>query len=101
MSKHQIPPTQVVSPQRHWTLVAVIHDEGEGGAAAAIGRWDGDHVLVMRWNGTKSNPLGNPQSRGLPTWFVIPERFRQPILDAILKVSPSKSALVEDFFAKR
>ena len=29
-------------------------------------------MLAMRWNGNKENPLGNPQSRGLSTWFIVP-----------------------------
>jgi hypothetical protein len=36
----------------------------------------------MRWNGGKDNPLGNPQSRGLPTWFIVPEQHWNQILKA-------------------
>lgn len=36
----------------------------------------------MRWNGTKENPLGNPQSRGLPTWFVVPDQYWKQILES-------------------
>jgi hypothetical protein len=54
----------------------------------------------MRWNGNKTNPLGNPNSRGLPTWFVVPVRFQKPILDVILSVAPEKKALVDDFFSE-
>jgi hypothetical protein len=35
----------------------------------------------MRWNGTDVNPLGNPQSRGLPTWFTVPEQHWRQILE--------------------
>jgi hypothetical protein len=94
-------PGQVMSPKRLWTLVAVIYDEGEGEAAAAIGRWAEEPVLVMRWNGTDDNPIGNPQSRGLPTWFVVPATFRESVLQTILKLSPEKKALVQDFFSKK
>jgi hypothetical protein len=96
-----VPPTQVMSPRRHWTLVAVLIDEEEGKEAAAIGRWDGKPVLVMRWNGNADNPIGNPQSRGLPTWFVVPERFREPILTKIREDKPDKKALVDGFFAEQ
>jgi len=36
----------------------------------------------MRWNGNKENPIGNPQSRGLPTWFIVPEQYWKQILQA-------------------
>jgi hypothetical protein len=101
MAEKFVPPGNVMSPKRFWTLVSVIYDEGEGEAAAAIGRWDGKPVLAMRWNGSEENPIGNPQSRGLPIWFVIPTEFREPILKSILKVSPEKQALVHDFFSAK
>jgi hypothetical protein len=99
MAKRFVQPDQVTSPRRHWTLVAVVHDEGEGKWAVAIGRWDGKHVLAMRWNGKEDNLIGNPQSRGLATWFVVPELFRRPILDRILSEWPEKKPLVDAFFA--
>ena len=63
-----IPPNGVLSPKRNWVLVTVLIDEGEGDVALALGRWDGGPVLAIRWNGTSDHPIGNPQSRGLPTW---------------------------------
>ena len=66
-------PTEVLSPKRHWVLVHVLFDGGEESSSLAIGRWDDKPALAMRWNGTKENPMGNPQSRGLPIWFIVPE----------------------------
>jgi hypothetical protein len=34
----------------------------------------------MRWNGNEESPLGNPQSRGLATWFIVPEQHWKQIL---------------------
>jgi len=99
MAKKFVPPAQVTSPRRHWTLVAVVLDGGEGNWAAAIGRWDGKPVLVIRWNGNDDNPIGNPQSRGLPTWFVVPDELRGSILETILRASPEKRPLVDHVFA--
>ncbi len=101
MDLKYVAPEQVHSPRRCWTLVAVVYDEEEGGAAAAIGRWDGEPVLVMRWNGSEGNPIGNPQSRGLPTWFVVPDVFHDALLNTILKSRPEKRAIVQDFFSKK
>lgn len=70
------------SPKRFWSLIHVLFDGGEGKSSLAIGRWDKEPVLAMRWNGDKESPLGNPQSRGLPTWFIVPEQYWNQILDS-------------------
>jgi hypothetical protein len=49
----------------------------------------------MRWNGNAENPIGNPQSRGLATWFIIPNEYMKPILATF---SPDKQALAKAFF---
>jgi hypothetical protein len=88
-----IKPTDVHSPKRYWSLIHVLFD---GGAdlplredrpetschSLAMGRWDGNPVLAIRWNGGPENPLGNPQSRGLPTWFILPEQHWKRIYEA-------------------
>jgi hypothetical protein len=82
-----IKPTDVHAPKRHWSLIHVLFDGGENEgtnltpSSLAIGRWDNDPVLAMRWNGNKGNPLGNPQSRGLPIWFIVPEQHWKQILE--------------------
>lgn len=74
-------PADVHAPKRYWSLVQVLFDGGEGDSSLAIGRWENNPVLAMRWNGTTESPLGNPQSRGLPTWFIVPEQHRKQILE--------------------
>jgi hypothetical protein len=71
--------------------------EADQGAAVAIGLWDGRKVLAMRWNGTDSHPKGYPLSSGHATWFIIPEKFRRPILD---NLPPESQARVQRFFAR-
>lgn len=93
-----IAPAEVVSPKRQWTLVSVLWDRGEGDAALALGRWEGEPVLAMRWNGGKGNPIGNPQSRGLPTWFVIPREFQESVLMGLNKIAPEKVVRAQEFF---
>ncbi len=83
-----IKPGDVHAPKRHWTLIHALFDGGEAtdsnpsSSSLAIGRWENRPALAMRWNGNKENPIGNPQSRGLPTWFIIPEQYWKPILEA-------------------
>ena len=93
MSTPIIPPTKVTSPRLHWSLITVLEDDKDG-VALAIGRWDDDPVLAIRWNGTDENPIGNPQSRGLPTWFILPKWSYDGFL-AILP--PDKRKLARTF----
>lgn len=90
-----ITPDKVTSPRRNWQLIRVLQTGEQPDAygcrvAVAIGTWrdddDGRVVLAMRWNGDDDWPIGNPQSRGLPTWFVIPERFNDAVIDTLSKV---------------
>jgi len=73
-------PEDVRSPRAHWTLIDVLYDGGDDEHALAIGEWDASRVLAARWNG-KAKEIGNPQSRGLPTWFVLPECYWAAVLD--------------------
>jgi hypothetical protein len=98
MSHNYIPPVDVVSPRRQWSLLSVLFDQGESGVAVALGRWEGQPVLAMRWNGSDDNPIGNPQSRGLPTWFIIPREFRDPILSKLRVLAPEQEALAQELF---
>jgi hypothetical protein len=97
MTKNYIPPEELVSPKLHWSLIAVLDAGKEGSSALAIGRWDGVLVLAMRWNGDRGNPIGNPQTRGLPTWFVIPKKYREDILRN-KALAPDKWALARNLF---
>lgn len=90
------PPNEVTSPKLFWSLIDVLDPGAAGEAALALGRWDGKAFLAMRWNGDNvGNPIGNPQSRGLPTWFILPEgRYSEAIIQTL---PPEKIALVRNF----
>jgi hypothetical protein len=77
-------PQDVHSPRSRWSLIHVLADEGEGEHSVAVGLWDHSPVLAMRWNGGgKDGPLGNPQSRGLPIWFIVPKKFNSAVLSEL------------------
>jgi hypothetical protein len=87
-----IKPDRVISPKSSWFIRKVLYDGGPPGAgtgwSAAIGQWKDDQhgwteVLGVRWNGTTENPLGSPQSRGLPTWFIRPPELNVAVREAI------------------
>ena len=40
-------------------------------------------MSVIRWNGSGNEPgMGNPQSHGYPTWFVLPDEIAEMVLRA-------------------
>lgn len=82
----------VKSPRKQWSLIEVLVDQGESGWSLAVGEWDGERCLTARWNGGDGRPAGNPQSRGNPTWFVLPSEFVEPLMSI---VPPNKLALAK------
>ena len=95
-----ITPDKVVSPRQHWRLIRVLQTGEQGDSngdrvAIAIGTWDDDMRLAMRWNGDDDSPIGNPQSRGLPTWFMMPGRLNEAVINTL---SPDDKILVRSLF---
>jgi hypothetical protein len=76
-------PKDVVSPKMHWSLIDVLLDRGEGDCAYALGVWDGERRIGFRWNGSDTNPIGNPQSRGLPTWTMLDQEIHKQIIEQL------------------
>lgn len=69
-------PSLVRSPRNRISDVRVLVDKGENNWSLAEIVWDGELCLGIRWNGGSGNNfpgIGNPQSRGVPTWFIVPE----------------------------
>jgi len=97
MANDYVTPSEVTSPKRQWSLRDVLYDRGARAAAVAMGAWEGKPVLAMRWNGDDENPIGNPQSRGLATWFVVPDEFRGAILARLQELEPQKSLLAKEY----
>jgi len=75
-----IKPEEVRSPRASWQLIDVLLDRGEGDCAYALGEWDGERRIGFRWNGTEANPIGNPQSRGLPTWTMLDPEMHEAVI---------------------
>jgi hypothetical protein len=94
-------PAKVKSPKGAVTHLHVLYDGGEQmldhspweGWSVAELEWYEKPSLAIRWNGSTTHEgisaVGNPQSRGNPTWFVLPE----PLYEAIkteLKNAPER-----------
>jgi len=95
-------PQTVKSPKAAIRHLNVLYDGGEqtedsgdwNGWSVAELEWYEYPTLALRWNGSDENPnvshTGNPQSRGVPTWFIVP----QPLQDCIraqLRNAPRQS----------
>lgn len=89
-----VAPGEVRSPKARWHLFKVLLDDGAEGCAYALGKWDEKPRIGFRWNGSNDNPIGNPQSRGLPTWTMLDERLHGPIID---RLPPDKQQLARGF----
>ncbi|WP_445501301.1 hypothetical protein [Microvirga sp. G4-2] len=76
-----INPKDVQSPKSHWHLFQVVLDKGPGQGAYALGTWDGERRIGFRWNGSDENPIGNPQSRGLPTWTMLDPELHSRVIE--------------------
>ena len=91
-----VDPKTVDSPRAHWKLIEVLRNgerdgQGEDDAALAIGEWDGVRRLAMRWNGSGKGPgVGNPQSRGVATWFVLPKWMDDVVLESDVIPEPKR-----------
>ncbi|SRR5579859_169680 len=81
--QHTVPET-VLSPKGAVANLHILQNTGEGGWALASMQWEGRDSLGIRWNGTPENPIGNPQSRGIPTWFILPDEVAAKLRDPAL-----------------
>jgi len=76
-------PNDVHSPKAQWHLFEVIIKGGPGKPAYALGTWAGERRVGFRWNGTDDKPIGNPQSRGLPTWTMLDPSLHEAVVALI------------------
>ena len=62
-------------PER-WMQTVERYERAKGGEA-------GERRIGFRWNGTKENKIGSPQSRGLPTWMILDEKLYEAVIDIL------------------
>ncbi len=86
-----IDPVNVISPRNFVRSVDVIYSSGPGGWAVALLEYDGRPSVAIRWNGSEQEPgIGNPQSRGRPTWFVVPDELATAVRDRAEQLADSQ-----------
>jgi hypothetical protein len=76
-----IDPEEVLSPKNKLRSLRLIYDTGrcEGSWSVALLNWDSEERVGLRWNGDSEDKIGNPQSHGNPTWFVLPDELTQVV----------------------
>jgi hypothetical protein len=76
-----VEPAAVLSPRASIRSVEVIYSTNGGGWSVARIGWENSQSVGIRWNGSDDAPgIGSPQSRGNPTWFILPEELHDVIL---------------------
>ena len=89
-----IKPESVLSPKAAVANLNVLHNDG--GWSVAELDWNGERALGLRWNGSdEESGCGTPQSRGIPTWFIVPNNLS----DAIKAALPEKTDLERAYSA--
>src|SRR5437879_13631376 len=85
-----IEPATVLAPKASVRFVEILYSTGDvGGSVARVG-WEGSERVGVRWNGAEKNPgIGNPQSRGNATWFILPEELERAVLARVDELSIS------------
>src|ERR1700692_4783651 len=79
-----VEPATVWAPKASIRSVEVLYNRGSGEWSAARVIWDGKERIGIRWNGGDDGPgIGNPQSRGNVTWFILPAELEEVILGKI------------------
>lgn len=65
-------PSRVISPRASIGRVEIVYNGGSGGWSVALLEYNGSDRIGIRWNGDGDDDIGNPQSRGRATWFILP-----------------------------
>jgi len=79
-----VEPASVLAPKASIRSVEVLYNRGRGQWSVARVTWEDRERIGIRWNGDDDGPgIGNPQSRGNATWFILPDELQEVILDRI------------------
>ena len=84
-------PKEILSPKGRVNNIDVL-EETEFYTIVIL-EWDGKDSLAVRWNPLKEEELGTPASRGVPTWFILPESIAKSYLKENLSKDEIKNSL--------
>lgn len=95
-----VAPETVCAPRVSVREVDVIYDKGSGEWSAARVNWEGEDRIGIRWNGGDGPGVGNPQSRGRATWFIVPQDLQQVVLDKVEELNSLAPGGLRDKYAE-
>jgi hypothetical protein len=96
-----VEPATVRAPRASIRSVEVLYNRGQGEWSVARVTWEDRERLGIRWNGGDDGPgIGNPQSRGNATWFILPDELQDVILSKVDDLAMSgPGGLIEGYTA--
>ena len=95
-----VEPATVWAPKAAIRSVEVLYNRGPGEWSVARVVWEGREKIGIRWNGDNGPGIGNPQSRGNATWFILPDELEEAILSKIEDLAMSgPGGLLEGYSA--
>jgi hypothetical protein len=96
-----VEPATVWAPKASIRSVEVLYNRGQGEWSVARVTWEGRERIGIRWNGGADGPgIGNPQSRGNATWFILPDELKEVVLNRIEELAMSgPGGLIEGYMA--
>ncbi len=82
-----IRPEDVISPKEKVKNLKVIVNNFEEDYSIALLEYSGVECVGVRWNTTneEKDNIGTPQSRGVPTWFILPKEIAKVYLEKYLE----------------
>ncbi len=95
-----VEPATVLAPRRIVHSVQTLYNSGPGGWSVARVNWESQDRIGIRWNGGEGPGVGNPQSRGNATWFILPDELSEAVLNRIEELEMNgPGGLLEGYLA--
>ncbi len=98
-----VEPATVWAPKASIRSLEILYNSapgGPGGWSVARVNWENEDRIGIRWNGSDGPGVGNPQSRGNATWFILPDELQEVILSGIDDLAMSgPGGLIEGYTA--
>jgi len=95
-----VEPATVWAPKASIRSVQILFNSGPGGWSVASIDWESSEAIGIRWNGKEGSGIGNPQSRGNATWFILPNELKEVILSRVDDLAMSgPGGLIEGYTA--
>ena len=87
-----IRPEDVLSPRDKVKNLEILIKNDKEDYSIALLEYDGTECVGVRWNTTneEKDNIGTPQSRGIPTWFILPKEVAKVYLEKFLEEKEKK-----------